>query len=72
MFRYHCSGAFVDVLKVFLQERVSARIVEQIVDVPVLLVVEEIVEVCDLSWSASNIAQLRIVDVPVLHPGAYC
>ena len=26
---------------------------------------EEIVEVCDFSWSASNIAQLRIVDVPV-------
>ena len=37
MFRYHCSGAIVDVLKVFLQERVSARILEQIVDVPVLL-----------------------------------
>ena len=36
-----CSGTtvqeqIVDVLKVFLQERVSARIVEQIVDVPVL------------------------------------
>ena len=35
----------VEVIKVFLQERVSERIVEQIMDVPVPLVVEEIVGV---------------------------
>ena len=37
MFWYLIQELTVDVLKVFLQERVSALILEQIVDVPVLL-----------------------------------